>query len=141
MLDQARVILRAVGAAARRPRPDLLAKAEAHLVAEAAHHDAQGAAVLGKRLLEVIAPDQADAHEAKLLEREEAEAAQACRLTMTDDGHGKMHGRFTLPTVHGAALKKMLLALSAPKHLAATQGAGRPSAARVRSGSAGRSAS
>src|SRR6478609_11111578 len=56
--------------------------------------------------------------------REEAKAAQACRLTMSDDGHGKTHGRFTLPTAQAAMLKKYLLALAAPKHLAATQGAG-----------------
>ena len=43
---------------------------------------------------------------------------------MTDDGHGKVHGRFTLPTLQAAELKKMLLALAAPKHLAATDGPG-----------------
>ena len=42
---------------------------------------------------------------------------------MYDDGHGKTHGRFTLPTLEGAALRKILLAFTAPKHLAAT-GAG-----------------
>jgi hypothetical protein len=34
---------------------------------------------------------------------------------MYDDSRGKVHGRFTLPAFHGAALKKMLLALAAPK--------------------------
>ena len=43
---------------------------------------------------------------------------------MYDDGHGKTHGRFTLPTLEGAALQKILLALTAPKHQAATEGAG-----------------
>jgi hypothetical protein len=43
---------------------------------------------------------------------------------MVDDGHGTAHGRFTIPSFHGAALKKMLLALAAPKHRAATQGPG-----------------
>jgi len=43
---------------------------------------------------------------------------------MTDDGHGKTHARFTLPTVQAAMLKKMLLAIAAPKHQVATQGAG-----------------
>ena len=71
--------------------------------------------------MEVIAPEVADAHEADLLEREEAKAAQGCRLTMSDDGHGKTHGRFTLPTLQGAELRKMLHALSAPKHLTATE--------------------
>ena len=74
--------------------------------------------------MEVIAPDLADAYESDRLEKEEAKAAQAARLTMTDDGHGKVHGRFTLPTLQAAELKKMLLALAAPKHLAATEGPG-----------------
>ena len=38
---------------------------------------------------------------------------------MYDDGHGKVHGRFTLDTLTGATLKKALCALAAPKHQAA----------------------
>ena len=41
---------------------------------------------------------------------------------MTDDGHGKTYLRGTLPTAQAAMLKKMLHALSAPKHLTATEG-------------------
>ena len=37
-----------------------------------------------------------------------------------DDGHGKVHGRFTLPTFEGAALKKALHAIAAPRHRAST---------------------
>ena len=74
--------------------------------------------------MEVIAPELADAYESDRLEKEEAKAAAAARLTMTDDGHGKVHGRFTLPALQAAELKKMLLALAAPKHLAATEGPG-----------------
>lgn len=96
-------------------------QAETHLVAAAAHHDAKALRILGKRLLEVVAPDEADAHEARLLEAEEARAAQATRLTLVDDGHGQVHGRFTIPTLAGAQLKKMLLALTAPKHLTAAE--------------------
>ena len=39
---------------------------------------------------------------------------------MWEDGHGKVHGRFTLDTLTGAALKKALLAFAAPKHRAAS---------------------
>ena len=45
---------------------------------------------------------------------------------MFDDGHGKTHGRFTLPTLTAPRSRKMLLAIAAPKHQAATEGAGRP---------------
>ncbi len=76
---------------------------------------------LGRRLLDVVAPDVAEAHEARLLEQEEAAAAAATRLTMADDGHGRVHGRFTVPTLQGKMLRKALLAIAAPKHQAANQ--------------------
>ncbi len=41
---------------------------------------------------------------------------------MFDDGHGTTHGRFTIPTLHGAILKKAVLAIAAPKHRAAVDG-------------------
>ncbi len=123
-LEQADVIIRSIKALPDGLDPDLLIKAEEHLVTAAEEHDAKRLTILGRRLLEVIAPDLADQHESDLLEREEAKAAQACRLTMSDDGHGKVHGRFTLPALQAAELKKMLLALAAPKHLAATHGPG-----------------
>ncbi len=123
-VDQAQVIVRAVTALPDDLGADLVIKAEQHLVAAAAEHDARTLTILGRRLLEVVAPDLADAHEADLLEKEEAKAAQACRLTMSDDGHGRVHGRFTLPTLQGAMLKKLLLAIAAPKHQAATHGPG-----------------
>src|SRR6478609_1111718 len=124
VLEQADVILRAVKALPDDLDPDLIIQAERHLVAAAAEHDVKALRILGRRLLDVIAPELADQHEADQLAKEEAKAAQAARFTMTDDGHGQVHGRFTLPTLHAAMLKKMLLALAAPKHVAATQGAG-----------------
>ena len=48
-------------------------------------------------------PTQAEAEAlAQQGNREEALAAQTCRLTMTDDGQGTTHGRFSLPTAQGA---------------------------------------
>src|SRR6478736_4346382 len=117
LLDQARVILHAVD---QLPADVDTDRAEAHLLAQARHHDAKALRVLGKHLFEVIAPDEADAREAAILEAEEKAADRSCHLTMYDDGHGKTHGRFTVPTLEGAALRKMLHALAAPKHLAAT---------------------
>ncbi len=122
--EQARVIITAVRALPNGLDPDLIIRAEEHLVQLASDYDAKALRILGNRLMEVIAPDLADAYESDRLEKEEAKAAQAARLTMTDDGHGKVHGRFTLPTLQAAELKKMLLALAAPKHLAATEGPG-----------------
>jgi hypothetical protein len=114
----AEVILRALAELPDGLDPDLAATAERHLLDQADLFDAKALRVLGRRVLEVIAPDTADAHEAALLEREERAAQAATRLTLYDDGHGRVHGRFTLPAFDGAALKKALLAIAAPRHQA-----------------------
>lgn len=121
VVDQAKVIVTALDQLTGDLGPDLVDKAERHLVAEAAHVDAKTLRILGKRLLDVVSPEVADEYEAKQLEREEADAMRATKLQMWDDGHGKVHGRFTLPTFHGAALKKMLLAIAAPKRQASQE--------------------
>ena len=122
ILDQASVIVAALEALPTHLDPETVARAEAVLVAEARHLDAKALRILGRRILDVIAPEVGEAHQAKLLDREEARAAATCRLTMTEDGHGRVHGRFTLPAVQAAMLKKTLLALAAPKHQTATNG-------------------
>ena len=106
--------------------PVLAEDAERHLLAEADHFDAIALKRLGRRLLEAVAPDLAEAHEAALLEREERDAAASQRLTMWEDGHGKVHGRFTLDALTGAMLRKALLAFAAPKHQTAEHGASDP---------------
>lgn len=124
VVEQARVIVEALNELPGDLDTNLVEEAERHLVAEARHHDARVLRLLGKRLLDVVAPDLADAYEAEQLAKEEADAMLATTLELHDDGHGKCHGRFTIPSFHGAALKKMLLALAAPKHRAAVEGAG-----------------
>jgi hypothetical protein len=119
VVEQAQTIVHAVEQLPADLDQALVEQAEVHLVAEAKHHDAQALRILGRRLFEIIAPDHADAREAKLLEREERAAAESLRFTMAEDGHGKVHGRFTLDTLTGAMLKKALLAIAAPKHQAA----------------------
>src|SRR4051794_20784752 len=122
--DQARVILDAVDLLPDDVERELVTRAEQHLLEQAEHHDARALRILGKHLFEVVAPDEADAHEARLLEAEEAAAWRRCYFKGYDDGHGVGRGEFAIPLYHLAALKKMLLATMAPKHVAATQGAG-----------------
>ncbi len=109
--------------------------AEQHLLTEAEHHDANELRILGRHLLDVVAPEVAEEHERRLLEQEEERARAKTRLTMTEDGQGCVHGRFTLPALQAAMLKKALLALAAPKHQAAVDGSapvpGKPSAERM----------
>jgi hypothetical protein len=114
-VSQAQVIVDAVDALPTDLVPTAtLAQAEAHLLEQAAEHDARALRVLGRRLLDVLDPEAADAEEARRLEREEQEARAAASFTMSDDGHGKVHGRFTLPALHGTILRKHLMALAAP---------------------------
>ncbi len=120
-LEQAEVIIEAVEALPRDlVDPELVIRAEAHLIGLAREHDASALKILGRRVLEVLAPEIAEAHEQRVLDAEEAKAAQRCRFTISDDGHGASHGRFTLPSAQGEMLRKQLMAIAAPKHRAAT---------------------
>ena len=121
VLDQARTIIRWVDQLPDEVDADLRAKAEAHLLEQAKHHDARALNQLGKHLFEVIAPDEADAREATILEAEEKPQPGQCYLKVYDDGHGRPAAGSPSRPSHGAALRKMLLALTAPKHRAATK--------------------
>ena len=120
--EQAQAILNALADLPDNLDPEVVAQAERRLLDLATEHDAKALKILGRRILEVACPEAADAHEAALLEKEERDAQAATQLVMYQDGHGKVHGRFTLDTLTGAMLKKHLYALAAPKHRAATEG-------------------
>ena len=109
--EQAEVIARALDALPVDIPNTVKAAAEQRLVDLAAHHDACDLRVLGDRVLDVVAPAVADAHEAARLEAEERAAARRTMLTMTPDGQGSVHGRFTVPELHAGMLRKQLLAL------------------------------
>ncbi|WP_457202797.1 DUF222 domain-containing protein [Nocardioides sp. HB32] len=128
VVEQAKVIVTALDQLPGDLDTALVDRAERHLVAAGREHTAPTLRILGKRLMDVVAPDLADEYEARQLAREEAEALLATTFTMVDDGHGKCHGKFTVPSFHGAALKKMLLAIAAPKHRTATDGPAAPGA-------------
>ena len=99
-----------------RCRSSTAAKAETHLIGLAAGHDPVALRRLAHHVLEVVAPEIAEAHELQALQRQEALAEEACRFTIADDGHGRCHGRFTLPSHVGAMLKQAVLAINSPKH-------------------------
>jgi len=108
--DQARVVVDAVDALPGDVESWVPAAAESFLLEQAREHDAKALRVLGRRVLEVIDPAAADREEARRLEAEEADARAAASFTMTDDGHGRTHGRFTISTLHAAMLRKHLMA-------------------------------
>ncbi len=112
--EQAPVILAAVDALPASVTPEERRCAETHLVDLAATHDAAALKVLGRRVLEVLDPDAADADLARRLEAEEAAAARATSLSLVDDGHGTTHGRFRIPTLTGRMLRAALQAIANP---------------------------
>jgi hypothetical protein len=96
-------------------------RAEKHLLAEALDRDPRSLAILAKHVLTVVAPDIGEERDARALEREEREARANAWLTMAPDGKGSYRGKFAIPTLQGAMLKKALLAFAAPKHQAAAK--------------------
>jgi len=114
--DQARVVVDAVDALPDDVAAWVPGAAESFLLVQAGKHDAKALRVLGRRVLEVIDPAAADREEARRLEAEEADARAAASFTMTDDGHGRTHGRFTIPTLHAAMLRKHLMAIVFGQH-------------------------
>ena len=110
--DQAVVIVKGVDALPVEHRRE----AENHLIGLAAEHDPVALRRIAHHILEVVAPEIAEEHQLKALQRQEALAEEACRFTIADDGHGLCHGRFTLPAPVGAMLKQAVLAINSPKH-------------------------
>ncbi len=99
----------------------VLEQATKALVAFAEVHDAKALRVLGRRILEVVAPEVAEAWEAEQLEKEEREAEKSAVFRMREDGHGRIKGSFTVPLLAGQMLERALLAFAAPKHQIATR--------------------
>ncbi len=110
---QAEVIVAAVDALPAEVA-DQREEAEAHLLALAADHDSTALRALGRYLLEVIAPEQADALIARRLEAQEAEARRAAYLRTWSDGQGSRCGRFKVPEAVACMLDAQLDALVNP---------------------------
>ena len=115
MPDQAQVIVAAVDALPDRVFAEDRARGEAHLVELGRDYDARQLSRLGKHLLEVVDPEVAEQELAKRLDAEEAAAARATSFTLFDDGAGKAHGRFTMPSLHGQMLRKLLEGFANPQ--------------------------
>ncbi len=113
-VDQARVIVEAVDALPAEVDAAVRADAEAALLGFARQHDARALKQIGKRILDTVAPEVGESAEAKNLEDEERRAAASVDFTMADDGEGRCHGRFTIPSHVGAVLRRVLLALANP---------------------------
>jgi hypothetical protein len=112
---QAQVIARALDDLPTDLDPELLAKAEEHLIGEAGHFEPKRLRVLGGRLLEVIAPDIAEAHEQELLRRAEALARRTTSLTMRRRGDGTTDIHARVSDAVAGRLRTYLEAYAAPR--------------------------
>jgi hypothetical protein len=103
--EQASVLVRALDDLPGDLDVELRAKAEAHLVAEAAHFEPTALRRLGRHVLEVVAPDLADEQEAAALAAEERRARAATRLSFRPRGDGSTDLYARLPDPVAARLR------------------------------------
>ncbi len=116
-LAQALVITRALDDLPReRIEPEVLAKAEAHLVAEAAHHGPRDLRLLGRKILEVVAPEVYELEEGRQLEAEERRARERTSLSLKRLGDGTTRVVIRLPDADAARLRTYLEAFTSPRH-------------------------
>lgn len=86
--DQTLSVIRALAKLPDDLPADTETKAEEALVRQARALTPKQIGVLGQRILELVAPDEADAIEGKRLEQQEREARAKVKLTMKRLGHG-----------------------------------------------------
>ncbi|MFN8191349.1 MAG: DUF222 domain-containing protein [Nocardioidaceae bacterium] len=89
---------------------------EAGLVEQAKTLDPAALRKQARRALERVASrEEADRHHDHVLRDEEARARAKTRLTLHDNADGTITGHFTVPTLAGAILKKILAQLASPR--------------------------
>ncbi len=100
--------------------PDIVHRAERRLVQLAVDFEPRRLRVLGRRILEVVAPEVADEHECRLLEREEQYARSRMQITTHDLGHGLSRAIVDLPNATMDLWMTQLQSYIAPRraHLA-----------------------
>lgn len=113
--DQVRMIVEALDRLPAGLDPALAAKAEAHLIGLAAEHGPAALRRLGRRLWEVICPDEADEAERRALEREERRARARCRLDLRRMGDGSTRISGRIPDHVAARLETLLEAHTSPR--------------------------
>jgi len=95
--------------------PDVVARAEAHLLGECADFTPWQVRRLGRHLLRVVAPERADAHEEAVLNAEEARARVRTRLTLSPQGDGTTRITGLIPDLSAAVLSRALEAYTNPR--------------------------
>lgn len=119
-LAQARVCAEVLAELPTDLDPTLVVAVEDQLVALAEQWAPRDLKILGRKLLEAIDPDTADAHEARKLDAEEHHAHQATSLRFHHLGEGITRIVATLPDHVANRLATYLDAYTSPRHHAAT---------------------
>lgn len=114
-LAQARVISRALDELPDGVPADVVARAEQSLVGYAADFSPRQLVRLGRRIVEVVAPEIADEHEARLLAAMEQRAARATRLSLRRAGDGTTRISGLVPDAIGTRLATYLEAFTSPR--------------------------
>ncbi|MBC7276644.1 DUF222 domain-containing protein, partial [Nocardioides sp.] len=112
---QAEVIVAALDDLAADLDPEIKTKAEQALVGYATQLDPTRLRRLGRRILDVIAPEIAEAEEAKRLAAEEAHARKKTRLTMRRVGDGTTRISAVIPDAAADRLATNLEAFASPR--------------------------
>jgi hypothetical protein len=114
-VDQARVVVAALTALPDDLDPNLVVEAEAHMVGLCAEFRPGELRKLGRHLLEVVAPEIAEAALAKRLEDEEQAAREKCRLSLKPVGDGTTRLSGLLPDADATRLRTYLEAFTSPR--------------------------
>lgn len=113
---QARVITAAIDELPTDLGHTVAASAEETLVGYAAHHPPRDLTRLGRRILEVIAPEVAEAEDGRRLEDEERRAREKASLRFRDLGDGRTRISGVLPTPVAQRLRHYLHAHTNPRN-------------------------
>jgi hypothetical protein len=120
---QAHVITRALDELPSEKLPsEVLQDAEARLVVEAAHFGPRELRVLGRRILDIVAPEIGEQHEAEQLAAEERRAERRTSLVSKRLGDGTTRITINLPDASAARLHTYLEAFTSPRHHGAGEG-------------------
>jgi hypothetical protein len=113
--EQAVVVTRALDKLPEHVDEDIKTRAEERLVAEAEHFGPRELNVMGRRILDVVAPELAEEQERKALEAEERDAAKRTYLTGRRRGDGRTAVSGDLPDATWDRLVTYLEAYTSPR--------------------------
>ena len=95
---------------------DILGKAELHLIELAAHHGPEDLERLGRRILDVVAPEIAEEEDKRRLEAEERKARRRTFLELRNRTDGTTDLRGRVPRAIGDRLRSDLESFTSPRH-------------------------